>query len=333
VHVTVAMLTYRRPGELRRALDAVASHVRDVAADPGLDVTADLLVVDNDPAGSARDVVAAAGAARYLHEPTPGIASARNAALAGAAGAHLLVFIDDDEVPEPGWLANLLRVWRRTGAAAVVGRVVSTFEVEPDAWVAGGGFFVRRTLPTGSPVTTAATNNLLLDLRVVRALDLWFDPSLGRSGGEDTLFSRTLARSGARLVWCDEAVVVDVVPADRVTRAFVRGRAWAHGCTSVRIDLRIAAGPAERAAVRARAAAAGAARLAGGAVGWAGGAVRRRVDQRARATRTALRGLGMLTGAAGLVVEEYADGGPRLVRERRTAPPRVRPSAPAGPTE
>jgi len=216
-----------------------------------------------------------------------------------------------------------VRVWRRTGAAGVVGRVVCRFEVEPDAWVLGRELFRRRHRPTGTPLTTAATNNLLLDLHAVRELDLRFDPSLGRSGGEDTLFTRALVRSGASLVWCDEAVVLDMVPAARVTRRFVRVRTWAHGCTSVRMDLRMAAGPVQRTVVRLLSAASGVARLIGGALAWGRGAVSGDLGMRARAARTMLRGAGMLTGAVGLVVEEYADGGPRLRPERRPSGPAV----------
>jgi succinoglycan biosynthesis protein ExoM len=318
VHVTVAMLTYRRPTEVVRTLTAVLAQLDEVAGQPGRAVVGDVVVVDNDPAASARDVLARYPAARYVHEPQPGIARARNAALAATRSADLLVFIDDDEIPEPGWLAALLAVWRADpGVGGVVGRVVSTFDVAPTPWVTAGGFFRRRSLATGTPVQTAATNNLLLNMDVVRRLDLWFDDSLGRSGGEDTLFTRTLVRGGARLVWCDEAVVVDVVPAERVTRSFVCGRAWAHGCTSVRIDVRMARDAGERVRVRLRAALAGALRIAGGTARVVDGIVTGRIERRARGVRTVLRGIGMVTGAAGLVVEEYAETGPRVRREGR----------------
>lgn len=51
VRVAVCIITYRRPDGLRRALDAVAAQVFD-GARPDLRV----LIVDNDEAGSARQV-------------------------------------------------------------------------------------------------------------------------------------------------------------------------------------------------------------------------------------------------------------------------------------
>ena len=83
---------------------------------------------------------------------------------------RLLVFIDDDEVPQPNWLAALLDTWASTQASAVMGRVVSIFPTPPtDPWVLAGGFFTRPSRVTGTRIDVAATRNLLLDLDAVRA--------------------------------------------------------------------------------------------------------------------------------------------------------------------
>ena len=87
-----------------------------------------VLVVDNDPDGGARETASQfGGGIAYVHEPTPGIAAARNRALAESVDFDLLVFIDDDERPTTGWLTSLLATRLRTGADGVVGPVVSTF--------------------------------------------------------------------------------------------------------------------------------------------------------------------------------------------------------------
>jgi len=299
--VVVAMLTYRRPEDLARAVPAFLEQ----AAPRG----AGLLVVDNDPDASARPYVEglADERVRYVHEPRPGIAAGRNRALAECADADLLVFVDDDETPEPGWFDALLAEYDRTRPAAVVGAVVSRFPGEVEDWVHAGRFFERRRLRTGTEVDVAATNNLLLDVRQVAGLE--FDERFGLSGGSDTLFTRTLARRGGRMVWCDEAVVVDHVPQDRATPGWVLARARRSGNSAARAELALAQGTVERARLRLAYVARGAVRVVGGGLRVVLGTVRRDRVVALVGRRNISRGLGMLGGALGHVVVEYARPG------------------------
>ena len=306
--MVVGVPTYRRPAELEALLPLLLTQVHDLA-----DHRVDVLVVDNDPQGSARRVVQALRDDRvhYAHEPVPGIAAARNRILdeAGGLEADLVAMIDDDERPQPRWLVELVHTWERTGAALVSGRVVPEFSGPLDPWVAAGRFHTRRNLATGDPLTVAASNNLLLDLRRLRDLGQRFDERLGLAGGEDTLFSRELHAKGGSLVWCAESVVIDRVAPERMTRRWVLARAMSHGDASVRVGLRLAPGPAARVAFRVRSLLGGAARMVlGGARAAAGAALRRPVDQ-ARGLRALMRGLGMVRGAWGLHHVEYARTG------------------------
>jgi glycosyltransferase involved in cell wall biosynthesis len=301
IRLVIAVLTFRRPGDLAEVVPALIRQAASVEAD----VT--ILVVDNDPDGGAADQVTAfAGEhpVRYVHEPVPGIAFARNRALAESDDARLLVFIDDDERPEPGWLRLLLETWRATGCAAVVGPVISQFDQPPSDWIAAGRFFVRRRMPTGTRVEIAATNNLLLDLAVVRRIGARFDPRFGISGGSDSAFTRYLRAHGGDIVWCDEAVVHDIVPAERATRDWVLRRAYRVGNAWSRIHL-TGARAGRRAVVRAKLLFRGAARVVAGSLRYAAGLVTRRLVDRARGLRLVARGAGMLTGAFGLVYSEY----------------------------
>jgi glycosyltransferase involved in cell wall biosynthesis len=315
--VVVAVLTYRRPDDLAELLPVLRAQA--AASRP----PAEVVVVDNDPAAGARPLVervaATPGAAvRHVHEPRPGIAAARNRALAaadgpgGAAGrpADVLVFLDDDERPADGWLEALLTEHRRSGAAGVVGPVVSRFERPPDPWIAAGGFFDRRRLATGTSVHVAATNNLLLDLRALRAsgveLRSAFDERFGLSGGSDTLFTRSLTAAGLRLVWCDEALVTDVVPAIRSTRDWVLRRALRSGNSWSRTSLALAGGPGARWRARSRLTAAGAVRAGAGGAAVVAGVLLGRPGWHARGARAAARGAGMAAGAWGWTYAEYA---------------------------
>ena len=307
--VVVGVPTYRRPDELATLLPLLLAQADDL---PGHRV--DVVVVDNDAAASARAVVTGPGDDRvhYAVQPQPGIAAVRNRILDVATAdldADLVAMIDDDERPEPGWLRALVTTWEQTGAALVAGRVVPEFSGPLDPWVAAGRFHTRRNLPTGAPITVAAGGNLLLDARQVQAYGQRFDASVGLSGGEDTLFSRELHARGASMVWCAGSVAVDRVPPERMTRRWVLARAMSHGDAWVRVGLRLAPGPAGRAAFRVRSVVGGAARVGlGGARAAAGTVLRRPVDQ-ARGLRAAMRGVGMVRGAWGLHHVEYARTG------------------------
>jgi glycosyltransferase involved in cell wall biosynthesis len=301
VPVTIAMLTYRRPADLTEAIPAVLGQMTQIGR------SSRLLVVDNDPAGSAADVVKGFNDVRlvYQHEPRPGIAAARNCALDQTADNELIIFIDDDERPCDRWLELMLAAHGQFRSAAIVGAVVSDYEVQPDEWVSAGRFFVRRRLPTGTRVQVAATNNLLLDMARVRTLGLRFDERFGQSGGSDTLFTRQLAASGAELVWCDEAVVIDRVPAARLSHRWVVQRAFRSGNSWTRTSLALADGRSGRLRVRVTTIGIGSVRLLGGSARWLAGTVGRSLGLRVRGIRTIARGAGMFAGATGYVFSEY----------------------------
>ena len=305
--VVVGILTYRRPTRLCAGLSVVLAQVRDLNAARD-DVTARVLVVDNDPDGSARAAVTGLADDRlqYVHEPVPGIAAGRNRALDEAGNADLLVFIDDDEIPRPGWLAALVDTWMLTRPAAVMGRVFFNVPADADPWVVAGGFFARTRRATGFHIGVAAAGNLLIDLRQVRALDVRFDPRLGLSGGEDTLFSRQLVRRGGRIVWCDESVADDFVPAERATRAWVQQRARRVGNCTALADLYLAENATQRCISRLRYTLRGLTRIAGGTIRLAAGRLAGSQRHEARGVRTLRRGQGMLAGARGTRFDEYA---------------------------
>lgn len=305
--LVVAMLTYRRPEKLGHGLGLIVDQADELSRGPrGVDAT--VVIVDNDPAASARDTVGrwADRGVRYVCEPRPGIAAARNRALTEAVDADLLVFIDDDEWAEPGWLDHLVDTWQATHAAAVMGRVVSKFEHAPPPFIEAGGFFRRRRMPTGTRIPVVAAGNLLLDMGQVRASGTRFDESLGLGGGEDTLFSRVLARQGLTMVWCDESVAVDFVPDDRLTRRWVLMRAWSHGLNAGRFDVLLAEGRRARALAVARGAVGGLIRVGGGSARWVLGTLTGSLTHRARGLRALHRGRGMIAGALGRTFEEYA---------------------------
>lgn len=299
--VAVAVLTFRRPEPLGALLPELVRQAREQAG------PVRVVVVDNDPDASAREPVAALGLEEvtYVHEPRPGIAAARNAALDAASDCATLVFIDDDETPDEGWLTAMLAAHERFGGAAVVGPVLRTHDVTPAPWVLEARVFERRRMPTGTRREAAGSGNLLLDLDHVRRHGLRFDDALGLAGGSDHLFTKQVRRTGGEIFWCDEAVVRERVPAARLTGGWTLRRGFRSGGTAVRVDLMMADGPAARLAVRARALVGGLARLVVGAVRAGVGVLTRNARWHGLGAWTAARGAGMVGGAFGHRYVEY----------------------------
>lgn len=303
--VTVAMATYQRPDDVAVVLPLLVEQACSVTERTGIDI--DVLVVDNDPSQGARHVVVEHAGARYVAEPEPGISAARNRALTESNRSDLLAFIDDDERPEPGWLSALLETWRRTQAAAVAGPVRTEFTGRLHPWIASGGFLSRghrTSLCTGDEISQAATNNLLLDLRQVRATGLQFDVHFGLSGGGDSLFTRALTAAGGRIVWCAEAVVTERIRADRLNVRWMLARALRYGNTDVRVGLALNSSRSTS-VPRVRGVIGGLSRVMVGSVRWSAGVIGRSVRRRALGAVTIARGVGMILGAGGYVYREY----------------------------
>ncbi|GAA4656762.1 glycosyltransferase family 2 protein [Arthrobacter cryoconiti] len=299
--VVVAITTFKRPKLLGELLDTVQAFVQKVPQPWVVSV----LVVDNDPAETARTVVATRIGVKYVAESKPGIAAVRQRAIDEAGEGSLLAFLDDDVFPEAAWLGELLKTWQSYSPTIVAGYVNYSYPDVTDAWVVGGGFMRRDTRPTGAELQAAAAGNMLVDVTAVRSLGVRFDATLGFSGGEDTLFTRQVVRSGGRIIWCQESVVADFIPLERTTRKFCLNRARSHGSTAVLVDLRLAASPTARMMVRVKALVGGLLRIGWGLIRSAAGKVTSQEGKAGTGARIASRGLGMLGASLGLQSDEY----------------------------
>ncbi|MCL3839194.1 glycosyltransferase family 2 protein [Aeromicrobium duanguangcaii] len=301
VTVAIGIPTYRRPEKLAELLASLPERIAEVA-----DCSVRVVVVDNDPEGSARTVCAESPVPVEYHvETTAGIAAVRNRILAESQDADLVAFIDDDEQPLPQWLAALVATWREHRSDAVMGRVISVFAQPIDPWLRETGVYRRRERVTGSDVPVAAAGNLLVDVRQLRDRSVRFDERLGLAGGEDTLFSRLLADRGGRVVWCNESHAVDEVPADRLTRDWAMRRAYNGGNLATQVALLHATSRRARALIRLRAAVGGPARMVVGLARHLWGRMTRHLTHDARGLRTVHRGWGMTAGAFGHLHEHY----------------------------
>lgn len=229
--VAVCVLTYHRTVGLARLL----GHLRNLEVPEG--VAMRVVVVDNDAEGSARPVVERVRAGggldiTYVVEERRGIARARNRAVAEAKPCDLIAFIDDDDWPEPDWLARLLAHKARCGAAAVLGPLDPVFEEPPPAWIERGRFFGSLHHRTGTELRhwQVRTGGVLVDASIIEAAGPEpFDVRFDLHGGEDTALFFDLLEQGHRVVWVEEAVIHEVVPPTKARLRWLLLRAFRIG--------------------------------------------------------------------------------------------------------
>lgn len=231
-HITVCICTYKRPQLLKRLLNDLGDQETS-----GL-FTFSIVVADNDQLESAQPVVSAFADSSsipvsYCVEARQGICLVRNKALEHSAG-NFIAFIDDDEFPAKRWLLELFQACDREGVDGVLGPVLRHFDETPPQWVVKGNFYQRPRHSTGFVLDwrEGRTGNVLLKRRVFEPGEPPFDPQFHRGGDVD--FFRRMTEKGRVFIWCDEAVVYEVVPPIRWTRTFMLKRALLRGTIASR---------------------------------------------------------------------------------------------------
>ncbi|MES1926325.1 glycosyltransferase family 2 protein [Salinisphaera sp. T31B1] len=135
VDITVVFATCNRAAQLRATLDAYRRI--DTAG-----IHWELLVVDNDSQDESQAILAATSdlPLRWQVVTAPGQNNARNAALKRIRGA-LIVFTDDDAIPEPDCLQAYLRAARRWPNEAIFGaRIDPRFPAGTPQWMQQANF-------------------------------------------------------------------------------------------------------------------------------------------------------------------------------------------------
>ena len=227
--VSICIITYQRPEGLKQLLDQIERLEFKSIEPPRVEV----VVIDNDLTGAA---------CKFCEQIQPqfrwslkaeiesqrGISYARNHAIAAAAkDAKFIVMIDDDEVPEPQWLEQLLLVQAKYHADIVTGPVLPIFpDRDTPEWVKRGKFFDRIRHPTGHLMQVAFTNNVLVRGENLRKLSKPFAERFSLTGGEDVDLFMRFYQAGAKIVWANEAIVHEAIPKNRTTIEYILQRGY-----------------------------------------------------------------------------------------------------------
>ncbi len=237
--ITVAICTY---GEAPHLAGALASAVEQ---ETPADLRVDILCVDNNPMPAVTLPDDLAARVRVVREPAPGLSRARNAAVAHALG-DAIAFMDDDAVAAPGWVAALAHDLERTGAWCLGGRVLPRWPGDEPTWLDPRLRYLLSVVDLGDevrylrgPIFPCGANLAIRRFAFERVGP--FRLSLGRRpgsllSGEEIDFFRRVLRAGGTVAYTPRAVVHHIIPASRLTPAFVRRRAWWEGKTLALLD-------------------------------------------------------------------------------------------------
>ena len=195
-----------------------------------------IVVVDNDHKESAKETISLVQTISsipilYDVEPEQNISLARNKALKIANG-DFLACLDDDEFADAEWLFRLYKAAKKYVADGVLGPVLPFYEIPPPGWVTRGAFFNRKSYNTGKILReekNMRTGNFLISKRLIQENKDLFNPEFGIIGGEDSDFFKRMVKKNYLFVWCQEAIVHEIIPAARLSRSYLLKRALQRG--------------------------------------------------------------------------------------------------------
>jgi glycosyltransferase involved in cell wall biosynthesis len=227
--LTVALCTHNHADRLARTLADLAQV--QLPSQPW-----EFLVIDNASSDATPQLLAATGwrpagvEVRVVREEKLGLSNARNRALLEARGDYLL-FMDDDETPDPAWLTAYEQAMREHQPDALGGRIEVLFEdgVRP-GWLQDEllGFLGKLDHGETCWLTEHATpifgGNFAFRRSVFERIGN-FDARLGRQGsanigGEDTEIYRRLLEHGCRVRWVPEAVIQHRIQTPKLRRDY-----------------------------------------------------------------------------------------------------------------
>ncbi|NWG45610.1 MAG: glycosyltransferase family 2 protein [Alphaproteobacteria bacterium] len=246
MRASICICTHDRSADARECLEAL---LPQVAGPTGAAV--EVILVDSASSGGHATALAALAEASpgltFLRLSEPGLSRARNAAIRVARG-DWVAFLDDDAVPFPDYVAALLAVTGRVpeDVAVLGGRLVGRF---PDGRTPGHigprwSMFLSLIDRDADGPCTEGMSLFGANLAYRRAAlppDRPFREDLGRTGtsllsGEELELHHRLAAAGHGSWYCGSMGAFHKVSAERLTRDWVRRRAYWGGVTEVAME-------------------------------------------------------------------------------------------------
>lgn len=235
--ISVIICTYNRCESLKDTLKAVSLQ----AVPHGYSV--ETIVVDNNSKDATRALVDSLRPEYrwpliYVFEGQQGLSAARNQGLRHASG-ELILFTDDDVMPEENWIVETLRGFETLKVDALGGKILPRWEVSPPHWMnekgqkdAVWGMFALLDRGETAEIAESQKAGLFYGANMSfrkTALDACgsFRTDLGVIGNkrrldDDTEMLQRLYAAGKKIGYWPKSVVHHKVPKDRMTLSYIR---------------------------------------------------------------------------------------------------------------
>lgn len=209
--LTLAITTYNRAQELKRALDSIAQ-----LACPAHYQT-EILVINNNSSDQTASMLEQIVVKwnkpqiRVIFESRQGLSHARNRALTEARG-EWIAYMDDDQEISPDYLIEFARAQRLTSAQCIGGRIIYRLNQPLPAWLpplirtVGQLDLGDKTRKLQAPPQFLKGGNIAFHCATLRRVG-GFDTRLGRNGQsllageEDDVQLRIVAQGGSVEYW------------------------------------------------------------------------------------------------------------------------------------
>lgn len=213
----------------------------------------EVIVVDNGSSDSTPDVIrdAAPYFANFstIYEQTPGLHAGRHAGLRKSS-SDILVFCDDDIVPEPTWLQGIADSFLIRGVAVATGPCRPEYQSAPPEWVEarrvtveeGSLYYALSLIDLGDMAgfipshwafgcNFAVRRDAVVRAGGFRPDSMPWDLIEYRGDGETGL-AQVIATAGGKTYYNPDAAIRHWVASGRMTPEYIYRRAFAEGITT-----------------------------------------------------------------------------------------------------
>jgi glycosyltransferase involved in cell wall biosynthesis len=241
---SIVICTHNRAALLARVVRPALDEARTCGAE--------VVVVDNASTDDTARILPGLGGRddrlQVAYEPRLGLSAARNRGLAEVRGA-VAVFLDDDAVPRPGWLASHLALYSTPAVACVGGRIAVQLPGARPAWLTPPLEKALTAYDLGAPTRRYRPGDEYpcganVSYRVAAAQALGgFSLLVGARGDrllqhEETDLCCRIERAGGEMMYAHEAVVDHHVLPERLVPGWFLARHWEHGQSGAVFHLR-----------------------------------------------------------------------------------------------